>query len=327
LETYRAIFNAVNEGILVLDMQTGELVDANAVVCDLLGYTPEEASRLTVEDLSLDERPYTHKDALRWIHKAARGRPQRFDWLGKDRDGRLFWVDVTLKRATIAGQDRVLAIGRDITERKRGEEALRESEERFHKLSDAAFEGIVIHRKGTILEANQAFVAMLGYELSELTGMHILDVVAPESRDVVRQNALSGYPARYEFIGLRKDKTNLPVEGRGRAVPYQGRMARVAVVRDLTDRKQMEEALQKAREELEAKVEREMERGNRYGLTFRELTVLHLVAAGMADKEIGSQLGISPLTASKHLTNILSKMGAASRTEAGVRALKEGLLD
>jgi DNA-binding NarL/FixJ family response regulator len=57
------------------------------------------------------------------------------------------------------------------------------------------------------------------------------------------------------------------------------------------------------------------------------LTVLHLVAAGESDKEIGATLGISTLTASKHLANILRKMGAASRTEAGVRAVREGLLD
>jgi DNA-binding NarL/FixJ family response regulator len=51
------------------------------------------------------------------------------------------------------------------------------------------------------------------------------------------------------------------------------------------------------------------------------------VAAGKADKEIAFDLGISPQTASKHVTNILSKMNAASRTEAGVRALREGLLE
>jgi len=65
----------------------------------------------------------------------------------------------------------------------------------------------------------------------------------------------------------------------------------------------------------------------RYGLTERERTVLRLVAAGKSDKEIGRELGISPLTAHKHLANILSKMGAASRTQASVAALREGILD
>jgi two-component system NarL family response regulator len=69
-----------------------------------------------------------------------------------------------------------------------------------------------------------------------------------------------------------------------------------------------------------------MQRGNAYRLTFRELTILHLVAAGRSDKEIATVLGISPLTVSKHVANILHKMGAASRTEAGVRAVRQGLL-
>jgi DNA-binding NarL/FixJ family response regulator len=74
-------------------------------------------------------------------------------------------------------------------------------------------------------------------------------------------------------------------------------------------------------------VERRMPRGHPYGLTFRELTVLRLVVAGKSNKEIGVTLGISPFTASKHVANILRKMGAGSRTEAGVRAVREGLLD
>jgi len=220
-----------------------------------------------------------------------------------------------------------IGVAVDITERKRAEEALRESERRFRTLSEAGFEGIAIHDKGRILEANQALATMFGYELSEVIGMHALDFTAPESRDLLLQNILSSYREPFELTGLRKDGTTFPIEVCGRPVPYRGKMVRIAALRDITDRKRAQEALQKAREELEARVERQMERGNPYGLTFRELTVLHLVAAGKADKEIGHHLGISPLTASKHLANILDKMGAASRTEAGVRALREGLLD
>ena len=101
----------------------------------------------------------------------------------------------------------------------------------------------------------------------------------------------------------------------------------IGVARARQERDQAEEALQQAREELEGSVERHMPQGRTYGLTFREFTVLHLVAAGKADKEIALELGISSLTVSKHVANILAKMGASSRTEAGVRALREGLLD
>lgn len=64
-----------------------------------------------------------------------------------------------------------------------------------------------------------------------------------------------------------------------------------------------------------------------YGLTFHELTVLCLVAAGLADKEIAFRLGTSSRTASKHVENTLSKMNTTSRAEAGVRAIREGLVE
>ncbi len=70
-----------------------------------------------------------------------------------------------------------------------------------------------------------------------------------------------------------------------------------------------------------------MLRKNPYGLTFRGLVVLHPLAAGRSDKEIATELVISPLTVHKHVSNILGKMNAASRTEAATRALKEGLID
>ena len=128
--------------------------------------------------------------------------------------------------------------------------------------------------------------------------------------------------------GLRKDGTTLPMEICGKAVSYfyEGRQVRVGVSRDISERKRAEEALQKAREDLEARAEQRMEEAARYGLTFRELTVLYLLVAGRADKEIAFELGISPRTASKHVENILQKMGVASRTEASVRALRTGLL-
>jgi PAS domain S-box-containing protein len=216
---------------------------------------------------------------------------------------------------------------KDISERKRAEEALRESEQRFRTLSEATFEGVAIHKKGRILVANQTLAEMFGYQLSEVVGMRPVDFVAPESRDPVLYATRSGYEEPFELIGLRKDRSTFPIEARGKTTRYQGRTVGVATMRDLSKRKRAEEALQKARDELESRVERRMRQVNGYGLTFRELAVLHLVAAGESDKEIAAVLGISPLTAHKHLANILEKMGAACRTEAGVRALREGLLD
>jgi len=75
------------------------------------------------------------------------------------------------------------------------------------------------------------------------------------------------------------------------------------------------------------RVERQMERQNLYHLTFRELTVLRLVAIGKSDGQVAVALHITLLTAHKHVGNILKKMRAASRTEASTRALREGLVE
>ena len=100
----------------------------------------------------------------------------------------------------------------------------------------------------------------------------------------------------------------------------------MAFGQDITERKKAERSLVAAREQLETTVKGKHESGNRYGLTLRELTVLHVVAAGKTDAEVARLLGISLRTAEAHLARILHKMQASTRTEAGVRAVREGLV-
>ena len=119
---YRAIFDAANDAIFVHDAKTGQILDVNQKMTEMYGYSREEARGLSVGDLSIGSAPYDEKHAQEWIHKAAAGQPARFDWLAKDKAGNLFWVEVNLKRAKIGGRDRLLALVRDITERKRAEE-------------------------------------------------------------------------------------------------------------------------------------------------------------------------------------------------------------
>ena len=263
------------------------------------------------------------------VQQALLGEHVRFEDALPYRSGGTRWVSADYVPDT-DGEGEVkgfFALVTDITGQKRTEEALRESEERFRRLTEASFEAIAVHDKGKILDANQTCATMFGHELSEVVGMHVLDFAAPESRDLILRSMLSRSEEPFEAVGLRKDGSTFTCEVRGKAIPYQGRRVSVAAIRDITERKRAEEALQKTREELDSRVERRMRRGSAFGLTFRELTVLHLVVAGKSDKEIGAVLGISTLTASKHLANILHKMGAAGRTEAGVRAVREGLLD
>ncbi len=128
-------------------------------------------------------------------------------------------------------------------EPKRVEEELRPSEERFRGLADAAFEGLLISDGGTILEANQAFLDILERTPPEVIGGSVLEFVAPDYRDQVRQKILSESEEPYETVGLTKDGTRLDLEVRGKASCYQGKPVRVTAVRDITERKALERRL------------------------------------------------------------------------------------
>jgi PAS domain S-box-containing protein len=144
----------------------------------------------------------------------------------------------------------------DITELKRMEETLRESEEGFRHLSEAAFEGIAIHEGGVLLRANDQYFGMLGYEPQELLGKQVISLaVAPEARQLVQRQISSGSTGPYEAIGLRKDGTGFPMEIRAREMKFEGRKVRVAAIRDITERKRSEEKLRRAHDDLERRVD------------------------------------------------------------------------
>jgi PAS domain S-box-containing protein len=126
------------------------------------------------------------------------------------------------------------------------ETALKESEERFRQWSEATFEGVVIHDRRQILDANLKMAEAFGYQLSEFIGQNILDLIAPKSRDLVLKNIVTEYPDAYEAIGLRKGGMTFPLEIRSRPIPYRGRMVTVSVIRDITAQKQVKTAYRQA---------------------------------------------------------------------------------
>ena len=127
-----------------------------------------------------------------------------------------------------------------IIKRKQTEKALKESEARFRTLSNSAFECIVITDKGRMLDTNEQFNKIFGYKRSELIGQPVMNLVAPESRELVKKNILSGYEKSYEHKALRKDGTIITVEVNGKSIPYNGRQVRVTAIRDITERKRTE---------------------------------------------------------------------------------------
>ncbi len=121
---FRTIFDSVNDAIFVHDLTSGDILDVNQTMCKMYDYTREEARRVSVGDLSAGEPPYTQQEALEWIKKATAGAPQLFEWRARHKNGRLFWVELNMRRTLIDGQDRLLVVARDITERKVAKDAL-----------------------------------------------------------------------------------------------------------------------------------------------------------------------------------------------------------
>ena len=115
---YRAVFNTANDAIFVHDVNTGAIVDANQKATEMYGYTIEEFRHISVESLSDGHPPYSQAEAIQWIERAAAGSPQLFAWKAKGKGGKLFETEVNLKRTTLNGSPRLLAIVRDITNRK-----------------------------------------------------------------------------------------------------------------------------------------------------------------------------------------------------------------
>ncbi|MDD1750661.1 MAG: PAS domain S-box protein, partial [Methanothrix sp.] len=148
---------------------------------------------------------------------------------------------------------RIDELERSESKRKQAEEALRESEERFHRLADSTWEGIIIHKEGVIVDVNKSALKMLGYSAEEVTGRKIIDFLAPESREPALQKFREGatHDQLYlEVDGLRKDNTAFSVEVLGRPIRYKNLDARVLSIRDITERKRREEALRERIKEL-----------------------------------------------------------------------------
>lgn len=162
-----------------------------------------------------------------------------------------FFIEVTfnpiVKNGIVIGGS---CFGRNITERKRAEEALRESEERFKSLHNASFGGIAIHDRGIILDCNQGLSEMTGYTVEELTGMNGLLLIAEKSRDEVVTNIMDGYEKPYEVYGLHKNGTEYPLRLEARNVYYKGKPVRTVEFRDITEIRRAEEVLKESEKSL-----------------------------------------------------------------------------
>lgn len=142
----------------------------------------------------------------------------------------------TIKFPIPIGERRLLAgYTIDIQDRKDAEERRLEAERRFRLLAEATSEGVVLIDDGRILECNARFASMHGFEASALLGRPFLDLVAPDSFELVAARHASDTTDRHRWTALRADGSTFPLEGNARLVPWEGRTVRIKACRDLTE--------------------------------------------------------------------------------------------
>ena len=167
-------------------------------------------------------------------------------WKHRKKDGGLILVEVTWHTLTWNGRPAEIVAASDITERRRAEEALAESEALYRMVIEASFDGIALTEEGVVREANRGFAEMFGYNGEEVIGGQILDFVAEESVEAVRQRVSDGMEGTYELVGKRKDGTKILLEATAKTHNIGSRPGRLTALRDVTEKRQLEEQFRQA---------------------------------------------------------------------------------
>jgi len=252
-ERYRALFEQAPDSIGVVDAETGQLLEFNDRAHEDLGYTREEFQKMRIPDFDVID---SFEDVAKHAEKTLREGTETFETKQRTKRGEIRDALVSLRTISIGGRNFIQAIWRDITERKRAEQALRESEGKYRHIFETTKEGIMATgADGRIVSANPAAAAILGYKDPE----EMLGISAINLYDDLKQRELlfdglikKGYVQNCELTLVRKDGTRAYILGS--ATVYTDKEGNIlqaeGVFRDITGRKRAEKALATEKERL-----------------------------------------------------------------------------
>ncbi|NIO86189.1 MAG: PAS domain S-box protein [Candidatus Aminicenantes bacterium] len=243
----RILVEQSRDGIVVLD-QNGKVYEANQRYADMLGYSMQEVLQLYVWDWDTQWTREQLMEMVRTVDEAG----DHFVTSHRRKDGTLLDVEISTNAAVFGGQKLIFCVCRDITERKRAAEALRESEERYRTLFEASPDGILIADAETMKfrYASPSLCGMLGYCEDELRKMGVEDIHPKDKlEDIIAdfEARTRGEKTFTENIPcLKKDGTIIYVDISGTTTVIDGRKCIIGFFRDITARKHLEEQLRDA---------------------------------------------------------------------------------
>lgn len=257
---HRMLFETANDAILL--MSRDHFVDCNARALTMFGCNRDEMVGAAPYEYSPPRQPDgrpSQEGALERIEQALAGRPQFFEWLHCRRDKTPFMAEVSLNCLDIGGELMLQAIVRDISDRKMAEEAARLSQKYINFLSKFANDIIILlDEQFRFLEVNDRTLDCYGYTREEMVGMHATQLRAQETKEGFLEQigvveALGS--SVYETVHQRKDGSRFPVEISLRLIISDGKRFFQAIIRDITERKEAQDALKRANAELELRVD------------------------------------------------------------------------
>jgi len=253
--SYRELFNSVVDAIYIQD-KDGKFLDVNQGAVDMYGYPREYFIGRNPVDLGAPGMNDLEK-TMEAVQRTFAGEPQRFEWWGKRKNGEIFPKEIRLNRSMYLGEEVVVALAQDITERRAATQRLKESEEKFRTLSEQSPNMIYINKGGRVVYANERCVELMGYTKEEFYAptFNFLDLIAPEHVAIIKKNYarhMAGVNVEsYEYVLLAKDRKRIVGIHTTRLINYGGGNAILGIVSDVTQTRLAELELRKLHQAVE----------------------------------------------------------------------------
>lgn len=264
---YKQIVNLANVAIVKFDKDF-IITDFTGNAEVIFGFKKQEVVGRSLYDTIVPRTESTGRDLEKLINNIVKNIASYEYNVNENitREGKRIWIqwynsEIRNKNNELTG---VISIGINITDRVNAENALKESEERFKKLSNLTFEGVLIHDNGIILDCNLTFEKQTGYSREELIGMNFFDKLLPKKfHKLILQKMKSG-AAQYEAEAKHKNGRVFPVTIESRSTKIGNKRVRVAAIRNISELKRtiveldaynnrLEEIVRERTEELNAR--------------------------------------------------------------------------